>query len=42
MEEIRKLAGKSGMKTLREAGTARVLNGETTVEELIRATAGRL
>jgi len=36
--EIQELARKQGMQTLREAGIEKVLNGETTVEQVIAAT----
>lgn len=42
LDRIRNLAEGSGMKTLRQAGIDRVLQGVTTVGELIRATAGGL
>lgn len=42
LDRIRALAEGSGMKTLRQAGIDRVLQGVTTVGELIRATAGGL
>jgi type IV pilus assembly protein PilB len=37
-DEIKQLAIKEGMKTLREACKERVLNGTTTVEEFLRVT----
>jgi type IV pilus assembly protein PilB len=37
-DEIHDVAQKQGMKTLREAGLARVLEGATTVEEVLRVT----
>jgi type IV pilus assembly protein PilB len=37
--EIRDVAAKQGMKTLREAGLLKVLEGVTTVEEVLRVTA---
>ncbi len=40
LDRVRDIAGRSGMKTLREAAADKVLGGITTVEELIRATAG--
>ena len=40
LDRVRDIAGKSGMKTLREAAVNKVLEGVTTVEELVRATAG--
>jgi type II secretory ATPase GspE/PulE/Tfp pilus assembly ATPase PilB-like protein len=36
--EIRELAQKQGMKTLRQAGLRKVLEGTTTVEEVLRVT----
>jgi type IV pilus assembly protein PilB len=36
--EIRELAQRQGMKTLRQAGLAKVLEGTTTVEEVLRVT----
>ncbi len=42
MGSIRELAGKSGMHTLREAGIIKVLQGVTTVDELVRVTAGTM
>jgi len=36
--EIRDVAAKQGMKTLREAGLLKVLQGVTTVEEVLRVT----
>jgi type IV pilus assembly protein PilB len=36
--EIQELARKQGMQTLREAGIEKILNGETTVEQIIAAT----
>jgi type IV pilus assembly protein PilB len=36
--EIRELAQKEGMKTLRRAGLKKVLEGTTTVEEILRVT----
>src|SRR3989454_2046868 len=38
--ELRALARRQGMKTLREAGLARVLEGVTTVDEVLRVTLG--
>ena len=38
--ELRRLAISSGMRTLREAGIHRVLEGKTTIEEVIRETMG--
>jgi len=40
LDEIRKLAQSAGMKTLRDAGRIKVLEGVTTVSELVRVTAG--
>jgi type IV pilus assembly protein PilB len=37
-DEVKQLAIKEGMKTLREACKERVLNGTTTVEEFLRVT----
>jgi type II secretory ATPase GspE/PulE/Tfp pilus assembly ATPase PilB-like protein len=36
--EIREIAQSQGMKTLRQAGLAKVLEGTTTVEEVLRVT----
>ena len=36
--EIREIAQKTGMKTLRQAGLLKVLEGTTTVEEVLRVT----
>jgi type IV pilus assembly protein PilB len=36
--EIKEVAKKQGMKTLREAGLRKVLEGVTTVEEVLRVT----
>ena len=36
--EIKDVAAKQGMKTLREAGLLKVLEGVTTVEEVLRVT----
>ena len=36
--EIKKLAINNGMSTLREAGIGKVKTGESTIEEVIRAT----
>jgi type IV pilus assembly protein PilB len=36
--ELREGARKEGMKTLREAGLYKVLEGTTTVEEVLRVT----
>jgi type IV pilus assembly protein PilB len=38
--ELREQAQKEGMKTLRQAGMAKVLEGVTTVEEVLRVTLG--
>ena len=35
---IRKAAVKGGMVTLRDAGAAKVLAGETSIEEILRVT----
>lgn len=40
LDEIRALARKNGMRTLREAGAALILEGITTVEEVLRVTGG--
>ncbi len=37
-EEIRKVALKKGMQTLKTAGLKKVLNGTTTIEEVLRVT----
>lgn len=37
---IRKAARKAGMRTLRENGRAKILRGETTIEEILRVTVG--
>jgi len=37
-EEIRKLAQAQGMKTLRQAGLQKVVEGVTTVDEVLRVT----
>ncbi len=37
-DEIRKAAMKKGMQTLKVAGVKKVLNGETTIEEVLRVT----
>lgn len=42
LDRIREIAGRSGMRTLRDAAREKVLQGITTVGELIRATAGGL
>ena len=39
-DKLRKQARKEGMKTLRENGAQKVLRGLTTVEEILRVTAG--
>jgi type IV pilus assembly protein PilB len=36
--EIREMAQAQGMKTLRQAGLLKVLEGTTTVEEVLRVT----
>jgi general secretion pathway protein E len=36
LDELRKLAMKEGMRTLRLSGASRVANGETTIEEVMR------
>jgi type II secretory ATPase GspE/PulE/Tfp pilus assembly ATPase PilB-like protein len=36
--EIKKTALKNGMTPLREAGISKVINGSTTIEEILRAT----
>ncbi|MDE0895556.1 MAG: GspE/PulE family protein [Planctomycetota bacterium] len=38
--ELRRLAISAGMRTLRQAGIQRVLDGKTTIEEVIRETMG--
>ena len=38
--EIREYALKKGMKTLRQSGYARVIDGTTTLEEVLRITKG--
>jgi len=40
VQELRATAQAQGMKTLREAGIARVLEGTTTVDEMLRVTLG--
>ncbi|MCK5786438.1 MAG: type II/IV secretion system protein [Candidatus Sabulitectum sp.] len=40
LDEIREIALSAGMVTLREAGIRKVLDGVTTVSELVRVTAG--
>jgi len=37
-DDIRQAALNNGMVTLREAGLARVLDGTTTTEEILRST----
>ena len=37
-DEIRQASLKNGMITLREAGLSRVLDGTTTIEEVMRST----
>lgn len=39
-DEIKKIARQEGMTTLRESGIRKAIEGETTVEEVIRITAG--
>ena len=41
-DDIRQAALKNGMITLREAGLARVLEGTTSVEEVLRSTVEEL
>jgi type IV pilus assembly protein PilB len=36
--EIREVAESQGMKTLRQAGLLKVIDGTTTVEEVLRVT----
>jgi type IV pilus assembly protein PilB len=38
--EITKAAKNNGMRTLFEDGLYKVLNGETTIEEILRVTGG--
>jgi type IV pilus assembly protein PilB len=38
--EVRDLAQQQGMKTLRQAGLLKVLEGATTAEEILRVTIG--
>jgi general secretion pathway protein E len=38
MDEIEKLARGAGMSTMYEAGIAKALRGETTIEEVLRVT----
>ena len=40
MEEIERLARRSGMHTMYDVGIAKALRGETTVEEVLRVTEG--
>lgn len=40
LEEIREIASKNGMRTLKEAGASLVLEGITTIEEVLRVTGG--
>ena len=35
---IKKAASQSGLKTLREDGTSKILSGQTSIEEVLRAT----
>ena len=42
LDEIRRIAKTAGLVTLREAGISKVLEGVTTVSELVRVTAGGL
>ena len=35
---IKKQAVKEGMKTIRDDGVSRILSGETTIDEVLRAT----
>ena len=37
-DEIRQAAVKNGMVTLRDAGNERVLDGTTSIEEILRST----
>jgi len=37
-EELRQIAQAEGMKTLRQAGLHKVMEGTTTVEEVLRVT----
>ena len=41
-DEIRQAAIKQGMETLRDAGNQRVLDGTTTVDEILRSTVEEL
>ncbi|MEK6530586.1 MAG: hypothetical protein AABZ48_06800 [candidate division NC10 bacterium] len=38
--DLRELATQQGMKTLRQAGLLKVLEGATTAEEILRVTIG--
>jgi len=42
LDSIREIAKRSGMRSLRDAGIEKVIQGVTTVSELVRATAGGL
>lgn len=42
LDKIREIAVRTGMRSLRDAARERVLQGVTTVDELVRATAGGL
>ena len=42
LDLIREIAARTGMRSLRDAAVERVLQGITTVDELVRATAGGL
>lgn len=42
IDRVREIAGRTGMRTLREAAAERVLQGVTTVDELLRVTAGEI
>ena len=37
-DDIRQASLKNGMQTLREAGNARILDGTTSIEEVLRST----
>ena len=41
-DDIRQASLKNGMETLREAGLARILDGTTSVEEVLRSTVEEL
>ena len=41
-DDLRQASLKNGMETLREAGLARVLDGTTTIEEILRSTVEEL